>query len=73
VILRLLRETFHGCYYEVYENGMHRRSDKEIKDTGPPRVLQALWDARTQHRDETAYEISLIAYAVYDSDWSNDL
>lgn len=44
-----------------------------IKTAGADKVRQALWDARTQHKDKTADEIELIADAVSENDWHNDL
>lgn len=37
---------------------------KAIADAGRPKVLQAMHDARTQHKDKTAEQISLIAEVV---------
>lgn len=49
------------------------RNAEAIKKAGSEKVHQALWDARTQHKGKTADEITLIADAVSDNDWSNDL
>ncbi|KAF2112144.1 hypothetical protein BDV96DRAFT_498198 [Lophiotrema nucula] len=49
------------------------RTPEAIKEAGSEKVLQSLWDAKTQHKDKTADEIKLIADAVFDNDWSNDL
>lgn len=39
-------------------------SAKAVKDAGSERVQQAIYDARTQHKDKTAQEIGLIADVV---------
>ena len=41
-------------------------SAKAVKTAGPKQHLQALWDARTQHKDKTAEQIGLIADIVLD-------
>ncbi|KAH7394399.1 hypothetical protein BKA66DRAFT_410594 [Pyrenochaeta sp. MPI-SDFR-AT-0127] len=49
------------------------RNPVAIKTAGSKKVLQALQDARTQHKDKTAEEIELIADAVSNNNWHNDL
>jgi hypothetical protein len=49
------------------------RNAVTIKTAGPKRVLRALEVARTQHKDKTAEEIALLADAVSNNDWHNDL
>ncbi|OAK97510.1 hypothetical protein IQ06DRAFT_227090 [Phaeosphaeriaceae sp. SRC1lsM3a] len=44
-----------------------------IKTAGPKKVLEALEVARTQHKGKTAEEITLLADAVSNNDWHNDL
>lgn len=44
-----------------------------IKAAGAERIHQALDDARTQHKGKTTEEIGLIAEAVANNDWQNDL
>lgn len=49
------------------------RNPVAIKTAGPKKVLHALHDARTQHKEKTAEEIELIADAVSNNNWHNDL
>jgi hypothetical protein len=49
------------------------RDPLAIKTAGPKKVLKALEAARTQHKYKTADEISLLAEAVSNNDWHNDL
>ncbi|EAT78499.2 hypothetical protein SNOG_14262 [Parastagonospora nodorum SN15] len=49
------------------------RDPLAIKTAGPKKVLKALEAACTQHKDKTADEISLLAEAVSNNDWHNDL
>lgn len=49
------------------------RDADTIKAAGAEKVHRALDDARTQHKGKTTEEIELIAKAVIDNDWSNDL
>lgn len=44
-----------------------------IKTAGAEKIHQALDDARTQHKGKTTEEIELIAEAVVNNDWHNDL
>lgn len=44
-----------------------------IKAAGAENIHQALDDARTQHKGKTTEEIELIAEAVADNNWGNDL
>lgn len=39
-------------------------SAKAIRDTGPEKVHQSVWDARTQHKEKTATEMSQVADVV---------
>ena len=51
---------------------------KAIQDAGPERRLQALWDARTQHKDKTAAQLGQVAglvaerYSKFEGDTSLD-
>lgn len=49
------------------------RDPVAIKTAGPKKVLEALETARTQHKGKIADEITLLADAVSDNDWHNDL
>lgn len=49
------------------------RDPVAIKTAGQKKVLEALDAAHTQHRGKTAEEITLLAAAVSDNDWHNDL
>ncbi|PSN67307.1 hypothetical protein BS50DRAFT_463689, partial [Corynespora cassiicola Philippines] len=44
-----------------------------IQEAGAEKVRQALEDVHTQHKDKTTKEITLIADAVLNNDWVNDL
>ena len=49
------------------------RDADTIKSAGAGKIHQALDDARTQHKGKTTEEIELIAEAVTNNDWHDDL
>lgn len=49
------------------------RDPVAIKMAGQKKVREALESAHTQHKDKTAEEITLLANAVSDNNWHNDL
>jgi len=47
-------------------------SPKAIQDAGKEKVVQSVWDAKTQHKEKTAGEMSLAADVVADKFSKND-
>jgi len=47
-------------------------SPKAILDAGKEKVVQSVWDARTQHKEKTAGEISLVADVIADKFSTSD-
>ncbi|KAF2772370.1 hypothetical protein EJ03DRAFT_341729 [Teratosphaeria nubilosa] len=47
-------------------------SAKAVKDAGHEKHLQAVWDARTQHKDKTAEQMGLFADVVLEKFTSSD-
>lgn len=43
-----------------------------IRDAGPEKIRQALWDAHILHKEKIAKEIELVATAAYANHWASD-